>query len=86
MTVRTRRTARSTYRSGTVPSATACRSAAPKCRPSGISMSRPAVRDAAVLCVADQSLITQPSKPQRPRRMPVSSVRFSLACVPLTLL
>ncbi len=86
MTVRTRRTARSTCCSRTPPSRTAEASAVPKWVPSGISMSRPAMRALRVLCAADQSVITQPVNPQRSRRTPVSSSSFSQAKVPLTLL
>lgn len=74
-----RRTARSTYSSETLPFWTAVFSAAPKYLPFGISMSRPAVSEATVLWAACQSVITQPSKPQRSRRMPVRSSLLSQA-------
>lgn len=77
--VRMRRTDRSTYSSETPPSWTAFLRAAPKYLLFGISMSRPAVSEATVLWAAYQSVITQPSKPQRSRRMSVRSSLFSQA-------
>lgn len=41
---------------------------------------------ATVLCAANKSVITQPSKPHWPRRTSVRRVLFSQAKVPLTLL
>ena len=83
---RVRRTARSRYSSETLPFSTAVFRALPRYLPSGISMSRPAVIASTVLWVAYQSDITQPSKPQRSRRISVRSSWFSQAYVPLTLL
>ena len=55
---------------GTFPSDTACLSGSPKyCGGAAcISMSMPAIAESTVLCVAPQSEVTKPVKPQSRRR------------------
>ncbi len=79
-----RSTMRSTVARSTSPASTASVSARPNhCGGPGISRSRPALAAGAVLCVPNQSEITNPSKPHSSRRTVVSSHSCSLQYVPL---
>ena len=80
-----RRSAASRSPSSTRPSCTAVKSAAPKPRPGpGISRSRPACSDASVSTVANQSVITSPSKPHSWRRISIRSSGCWVTQRPLT--